>query len=112
RDDPGARGDRQHRHHLRPRAGAGTTDMTMRETIEPVNDPDFSAQARREGRAIAVKLVGNADLNVKAQLDRFISAVHEEGRRSSAEEVNVDLREMEFMNSSCLKTFVWWISSV
>ena len=57
-------------------------------------------------------LAGTADLNVKTQLDRFIASVHEEALRVSAEEVMVDLRQLEFMNSSCLKTFVWWITVV
>ena len=41
-----------------------------------------------------------------------MTAVHEEARRLGAKEVVVDLKELEFMNSSCLKTLVWWISSV
>src|SRR5256885_16681866 len=64
------------------------------------------------GRAFSVTLVGNADLNVKTQLDRFLASVHQQARRASAEEVVVDLRRLEFMNSSCLKSFVWWISTV
>ena len=86
--------------------------MTAAVAIPPVQDSEFSAEAAPNGREIGVKLIGNADLNVKTQLDRFIAAVHDECRRASVEEVTVDLREMEFMNSSCLKSFVWWISSV
>ena len=59
-----------------------------------------------------VTLIGNADLTVKSELDRFMAAVHEEARRIGAKEVVVDLKELEFMNSSCLKSLVWWISSV
>jgi hypothetical protein len=80
--------------------------------IRPVEDQDFSATAGASGPALHVTLAGNADLNVKAELDRFMLAVHEEARRIGASEVVVDLKELEFMNSSCLKSFVWWISSV
>jgi anti-anti-sigma factor len=79
--------------------------------IRPVEDIDFTAKAE-SGPSLVVTLVGNADLNVKAELDRFMTAVHEEARRVGAKEVVVDLKELEFMNSSCLKSLVWWISSV
>jgi hypothetical protein len=81
-------------------------------TIRPVQDLDFSANAGASGPTLIVTLVGNADLNVKVELDRFMVAVHEEAGRIGAKEVMVDLKELEFMNSSCLKSFVWWISSV
>jgi hypothetical protein len=86
--------------------------MTSQSPIQPVQDIEFSAEGQVAVRAIALKLSGNADLNVKAQLDRFVAGVHEEALRISAEEVTVDLRRLEFMNSSCLKSFVWWISTV
>jgi hypothetical protein len=82
-------------------------------SIEPVEDLDFSATAGSGGGpTLLVTLAGNADLNVKAELDRFMTAVHEEACLIGATEVVVDLKELEFMNSSCLKSFVWWISSV
>jgi hypothetical protein len=87
--------------------------MTAEATIPPIHDLEFSAEASPgSGRSFQIKLVGNADLNVKTQLDRFITAVHDQARKASAEEVVVDLRGLEFMNSSCLKSFVWWISTV
>ena len=80
--------------------------------IRPVNDQDFRALVGGEGPSLHVTLVGNADLNVKAELDRFMTAVHDEARSIGAKDVVVDLKELEFMNSSCLKSLVWWISSV
>jgi anti-anti-sigma factor len=80
--------------------------------IAPVDDIDFNASAAAAGPALTITLSGNADLNVRVELERFMTAIHEEARRSGAKEVVVDLRELEFMNSSCLKSFVWWISSV
>jgi len=80
--------------------------------IRPVEDIDFTAKVESGSPTLIVTLVGNADLNVKSELDRFMSAVHEEARRIGAREVVVDVKQLEFMNSSCLKSFVWWISSV
>jgi hypothetical protein len=80
--------------------------------IHPIEDIDFTARAGSGGGGLHVTLVGNADLNVKAELERFMAAVHEEARRVGAAEVVVDLQQLEFMNSSCLKSLVWWISAV
>jgi len=81
------------------------------EWAETVSESDFAAQASAANRRIQVSLTGTADLTVKAQLDHFLREVHSEAQRCSAEEVTVDFRQLEFMNSSCLKSFVWWIST-
>jgi len=79
---------------------------------ETMKENDFSAEANASERRIQVTLSGTADLTVRSQLDRFLRDVHGEAQRSRAEEVTVDVRALEFMNSSCLKCFVWWISTV
>jgi hypothetical protein len=84
----------------------------MTSWVETMNENDFAAHASASERGIQVSLTGTADLTVKDQLDRFLRDVHSEAQRSLAEEVTVDVRQLEFMNSSCLKCFVWWISTV
>ena len=85
--------------------------------IAPVREPDFNADARfgdaPEGSAtLTVVLTGNADLNVKVMLDHFLVAVHEQSQAKHIPEVEVDVRKLEFMNSSCLKCLVGWISRI
>lgn len=84
----------------------------MSRPIESVKEVDFLAEARAQGQRMEVVLTGTADLTVKAQLDRFLRSVHAEIRRQEVQHVCVDVRGLEFMNSSCLKSFVWWISTV
>lgn len=84
----------------------------MTSWAETMNENDFAAQAEANGRRIQVTLSGTADLTVRSQLDHFLRDVHGEAQRCGAEEVTVDVRQLEFMNSSCLKCFVWWISTV
>jgi anti-anti-sigma factor len=79
---------------------------------ETMKENDFSAEANTSEHRIQVTLSGTADLTVRSQLDRFLRDVHGEAQRSRVEEVTVDVRQLEFMNSSCLKCFVWWISTV
>jgi hypothetical protein len=83
-----------------------------RDWAETMKESDFAAQATANARRIQVSLTGTADLTVKVQLDRFLREIHSEAQRCLAEEVTVDVRQLEFMNSSCLKCFVWWIGAV
>ncbi len=84
----------------------------MTDWVETMKESDFTAHASTDERRIQVNLTGTADLTVKNQLDHFLRNVHSEAQRCLAEEVTVDMRQLEFMNSSCLKCFVWWISTV
>ena len=84
----------------------------MTSWVETMKENDFTADASTSERRIQVNLTGTADLTVKSQLDRFLRDVHSEAQRRLAEEVTVDVRQLEFMNSSCLKCFVWWIRTV
>ena len=84
----------------------------MKSWVRTTTENDFAANASAAERKIAVSLSGTADFTIRNQLDHFLREVHQEAQRSRAEEVTVDVRQLEFMNSSCLKSFVWWISTV
>ncbi len=80
--------------------------------ISPVRESDFSASAQVDGASLQTAITGNADLNVKERLDEFLLSIHHHAVTNSIGEVTVDVRNLEFINSSCLKAFVTWISSV
>jgi hypothetical protein len=80
--------------------------------IEAVRDSDFSADAKIEGSLLTATVSGNADLNARLSLDRFVASVHEEVRRRSLKEVLVDFRQLAFMNSSCLKSLIRWVAQI
>ena len=81
-------------------------------SIPAIRETDFSASARVDGPKVETTLTGNADLNVKSQLDGFLLSLHQYALGDAVSEVVVDVRNLEFINSSCLKAFVTWISSV
>jgi hypothetical protein len=62
--------------------------------------------------AIHVTLVGCADARVMGPMVELLDRVHDEALRTSAKETTVDFRALDFMNSSCFKAFVSWISRV
>jgi hypothetical protein len=83
-----------------------------RDGIGSIEGNRFSAKVSTCDRRIQVSLTGTADLLVSGQIETLLRQVHLEAQRCSAEEVTVDVRELEFMNSSCLKSFVRWICAV
>lgn len=78
--------------------------------LPSVGTPELRVTAEHGGDAVTVRMAGTADMRVSEALDRVMARVHEEAQRRGAARVRVDLRELEFMNSSCLKSFVTWIT--
>jgi hypothetical protein len=80
--------------------------------IEAVREVDFVADASLGEGTLAATISGNADLNVRLALDRFLTALHREARLHGVREVTFDVRELDFMNSSCLKSLVSWVTQI
>jgi hypothetical protein len=81
--------------------------------IASVDQDGFRAEAVREdGDSIAVRFAGTADLTVQPAVQQFLTEVHEEVCRVGVPNVKVDMSALEFINSSCLKAFVTWITTV
>ena len=80
--------------------------------LPPLRDTDFSAEATLAAGDVRLKLVGSADARAVEPLSSLLPRLHAEATRVGAKRVVVDLLELEFMNSSCFKSFVTWISMV
>ena len=80
--------------------------------VVSVKGDDFSANAQHEGTAITASLKGNADYAALDALDMLLNRVHAEAKRLGVKESVIDLRALEFMNSSCFKSFVSWITEI
>ena len=77
-----------------------------------VKGDDFAAAADMDNGTISTWLKGNADYAALDALDMLLERIHAEARRSGVKEAIVDLRQLEFMNSSCFKSFVSWITNI
>jgi hypothetical protein len=73
---------------------------------------ELRARLIREDTALIAKLSGTADLRVTDSVEAILNRVHQKAIELGISEVRMDLRELEFMNSSCFKSFVSWISEV
>jgi anti-anti-sigma factor len=83
-----------------------------RAPVRPIEGADFNAATERGDARLCVRLCGHADVGAKRALDGFVAEVDRAASADRVEEVVVDLRRLDFMNSSCLKTFVTWLKSV
>jgi anti-anti-sigma factor len=81
-------------------------------TIPPLSAGTLKAIVDLEGTALKVHMSGNADLQSAAQLEAWLHELHTLASRLAIGETVVDLRTLEFMNSSCFKGFVSWIGEV
>jgi hypothetical protein len=63
-------------------------------------------------RVLLATVAGNADLSSRVKLDRFLTSLHEQTRQRNLGKVVVDVRELAFLNSSCLKSLVSWVTQI
>ena len=77
--------------------------------LPSISDPDFRAETIMDGRSLRVGMKGTADLNTQKALEVFLANVHACAIVRGATTVVMDMRDLEFMNSSCLKRMVNWI---
>jgi hypothetical protein len=80
--------------------------------LASVEEGKFSAVVSHDGADILVRLMGNADATAKPHLGMLFGNVHEHAERHAVECVQVDLRQLVFMNSSCFKDLIAWLDKV
>lgn len=80
--------------------------------LQPTAAADFKAACSQSGDSITVTMLGTADIPARAALDSLLTQLHSESTRLGVKQVVVDLAQLEFMNSSCFKSFVSWIEQV
>lgn len=80
--------------------------------VASVKGDDFAGAAQIDGAILHASLKGNADYAALDALDTLIERIHAEATRAGVKETVVDLRELEFMNSSCFKSMVSWVTNI
>lgn len=59
-----------------------------------------------------VRFAGTGEAEGAAVLDRFLGVLHRQALANQLRRVTIELEELEFINSSCLKAMVAWIYKV
>ena len=72
----------------------------------------FQAAAEHEGTVINAWLQGNADYHALDAVEMLLTRLHAEAIRLAIQEAVIDLRRLEFMNSSCFRIFISWLAEI
>ena len=82
-------------------------------TPAPVADEKYSAAFERDAHGVRVVFKGTISTPDPARvLNPFVDSVHAHLVASGTPEARVDLRELEFCNSSGFKSFIHWIQRI
>jgi hypothetical protein len=80
--------------------------------------PDIRTEELRSEMTLAnetsvqVRLVGTAESEAMSALGDLLGKLHLAAVENAVREVTIDMRDLEFMNSSCFKAFVSWVGHV
>ena len=69
-------------------------------------------EAAAELPNVTLRLQGSAEGAASEDLEKLFAKMHQECVRLGAKEVKIDLRDLEFMSSSCFKSFVTWVLDI
>ncbi len=79
--------------------------------IPDVVHDDFTFRATLDAATLEIRLTGTADARSTAELQIFLERVHAEAKRLTVSEAIVDITKLDFMNSSCFKLFISWLTA-
>jgi hypothetical protein len=84
----------------------------MTTEVPTIKTSDLRSETSFEGTGVLIKLVGSAESEAMTALDDLLTKMHARAVEGAVREVTVDMRDLDFMNSSCFKAFVSWIGEV
>ena len=81
-------------------------------TLSSLQFGELKASSSQSGEIVSLAFSGNADGRADSALESFLHDIHAEITTEAVSQVDVDIRSLEFMNSSCFKGFITWIVQV
>lgn len=80
--------------------------------LSPAQTENLHLLPELVGGTLRVHMKGNADSASNEAFGAFVTKLHAEAQRIGAKEVELDLTQLYFMTSSCIKCFVTWIGFI
>ncbi len=80
--------------------------------ITALERPTFAIRPSLEGDALVARISGNGDMAAIEPLAGYLKILHKEALALGVRSVRVDLEELFFLNSSCLKSLLTWINEL
>lgn len=85
-------------------------EMTVRLRVPAVDDPDFVAEY--DERARVLRLIGSADNATANGLANLFGDLHDELIGKKAKQITVDMRDLDFMGTGCVRELVAWFKQL
>ena len=79
--------------------------------VHGISEPGFAAEIR-SGDPLTLELRGSADIAASSTLGALLAGLHTELVASAAQEVIVDMVQLEFMSASAFNALVSWLGLV
>lgn len=80
--------------------------------IPKIDANDLRAAPNYVDGQLTLAFAGSADSRSQNAIEAMLSKAHAEALRLGIEEVAVDFRECDFVNSSCFKAFIVWLEKI
>jgi hypothetical protein len=90
--------------------GSGT--VTAISILPSLCRPNVSLTTSESEAGLDIQFTGSADMSAIDALDAYLEAIHALATKrhgGKGKRVKVDIRGLQFMSSSCFKSFVMWI---
>jgi hypothetical protein len=81
-------------------------------TLPELRARELTGTASRDSDELVLRLEGTADSRFSDDLSRFVVSAQEAALAVAVKRVVIDFRDLEFMNSSCFKSFVTWLQNL
>lgn len=75
-------------------------------TVTDIASESFGIQALANGQKLTLRLIGTGDLAAVSPLKECLGQVRSDVERLSLEKVEIDIRSLYLLNSSCIKGLV------
>jgi hypothetical protein len=77
-----------------------------------IDTKDLKASFTESDGAIALVFAGSAETAAMGAIDELLQKAHQSALSNNVKEITVGFRDLEFMNSSCIKVFVTWLTRI
>ena len=84
--------------------------MTLR--TQPIKTENYSLEADGPTPQLRVRLKGTFDMTANPDLSLFLVSIEGEIKRQAAREITIDVSEVYYLGSSCIKSFVALIEAL
>jgi hypothetical protein len=85
-----------------------TTTFTIHDIVTPELVTETVLE-NNEGGRIEIRFVGNADGLTENDLATYLDDLHRVALESKVKEIVFDVRALEFMSASCLRSLLGWL---